>query len=311
MSGILFGSLLLLTSCAYNEKRMPSSDGTWGNSSSDPVPHFVVRNEYLGNGQFEIEFTMKNSNEVVTVTLEDTGNKFCWKNLPKVVLNSENNFSFKKIMKRAELKNNQVCDYKTDYVNFNKVMVLFKDGSMDMLEPIEYYFSSALSGVSDRLAGSGKGGSEWNYNDPSVVTFSSKMISEERGKDKESDLGKPLETKIQTYSISMKVDEKNLAGFSGVVLENGKELLSDNPTELANFINSEKVEVEVMRVQEFKAIRIACANRGKTKCLVKHDSILKDQFKLVGLYNEAIVHVKFLKKEGKEVKGSLEYFIID
>lgn len=231
------------------------------------VPSLEVRkNKYLGNRTFEVQFALTDARGVVKLILD---NKFksteCYKLFPRVVLSGDDFVLNRRI--RMPLEKERECDDGKNAMGYDTIIVQYENGDIEKLNPLEYNFPIYL----------GKSIYIYNYHDTSIVRIMEELNHEEEGTDKDH-YGFKIKSKRQFYDIRYEVSPSSLSEFRGVIFENGEEFLSEDPQELADFINSRTHNFEIYRVQETKVSHWLCYPGD---CLINISRPVKNKYRIV------------------------------
>lgn len=245
MIGMMCGTLFLF-GCANYKERNPSSDGTWGNSGAPEMPTFVVtKNKYLGNNKFDTEIVLKNADHVASVTLE-YGNNSCRLNAenPKLVL-KDGNFNFSRKLAYTPIANG-ACDRELNSIIYSSAIAVMKDGSVQQLGGINFFIPFVLTSKNlSKTAAPIKSSHEMISTKKIIVplTHASK---------------KTKERTIETYAVSYDSSPDELSEFAGIVLPDGKEILSDDPSKLVDFLRANKITVNLYKENDAKLHSYLC-----------------------------------------------------
>lgn len=212
--------------------------------SSEELEMIMTKNKYLGNQKFEVEFTLSNSENVLQVSLENSDKKTT--KMPKVILNKKNNFSFSRIIDTASYDSVNHWD-----ISYPNVVIQFTDGTLEVLSRIEYL---APRNLFDHNSFYGFGEREIEGIIKAKILGSELSMKPSFREDNR----KPIMVKNYKikYEISFNSSAIDLSPYSGVIITSNNnentELLSDDPRELASFIDSQKIKKEILFIQRIK-----------------------------------------------------------
>lgn len=240
-------STLFIFGCANHKERHPSSDGTWGNSGAPEKPTFVVtKNKYLGNNKFDTEIVLKNADQVASVTLEYGNNSNCRFNAenPKLVLKN-GKFNITRKLTYVPITNG-ACDTEANSIVYSSAIAVMNDGSVQQLNGINFFipFVLASKNISKTEA---------------PIKFTSEMVSSKKDRIPLSHMSKRTkERTVETYEVSYDSTPGELSEFAGIVMPDGKEFLSDDPSKLVDFLRENKVVVDLHKENGTKNHQILC-----------------------------------------------------
>lgn len=207
--------------------------------NSEKIKIVLTKNKYIGNRKFEVAFSLSNTENVLQVSLENPNKKN--NGIPKVILNKNNNFSFSRVIEVTDLNR-----YGND-IFYPNVAIQFTDGSLEVLPQVEYMAPRDFFG-------------EGRYEMQTLKNIvKTKVLRKELSMDtaprSSYSTRKPKIVKNYKikYEISFDSSAIDLTPFRGIMIysKRGKlhEFLSDDPVELAKFMDSTKLIKDVLFVQ--------------------------------------------------------------
>lgn len=233
----------------------------------------MTKNRYVGNDIFEITLEVKNTKNILQVVLDDGEfeermNTKCRSQAPRQEFKNGNfSITFK--------LNKKLCPTKDRYFKFDKVLVQYLDGTMQIYSAFEskHGFNS--------------------YTNATNVKGSVEILREVLGTEKHYSSDNIIKTKDVDVKVKYSVNAKDMENYYGVVLSDGSEFFSDDANKIADFINTKEI-VENLKINQVVRSAKVC-KMGTLFC--KWEEVKYDKFEIYSA--GSVSYIMLLKKTAK------------